>query len=368
MQNNRILAFNEDTGILTCESGLLINDICNIIHKKGFILPVVPGSGFVSIGGAVSNDVHGKSHHSNGSFANHVTKLLVCYKGKSLNCSKSINKELFKSVVGGMGLIGEIRSVTLRLKKSKKNHYLVESIPYKTLDDFFLLSEKSDNFSDTVAWFDCMSKNYKGVFFRANLVKASKRKNVKKNIIKYPFSHGFSLINKQTIILFNTIYYYMHFFKKKKIQSFYEFHQPLDSIKDWNKIYGSKGFYQFQGVIPKRFSKNGSLELLKKIKESGQGSFLSVLKNFGPKKSLGILSFPIEGTTIAIDFPNKGQVTKKLVNDLYQIVIKYGGRIYPAKDALMTSKQFRQCYPDFNNFLKLRDPSIQSLMSKRFNI
>ena len=367
-QNNRILSFNQNKGLISCESGLLINDLCDVIHKFGFTLPVVPGSGFVTIGGAVSNDIHGKSHHINGSIGNHVANLSIFYKGKILNCSPFKNKELFSSIIAGMGLLGEIKQVTLKLSKIKKVDYLVECVAFKTLDNFFTLSNDSNDYSDTVAWFDCTNKNNRGVFFRATRSQNIKKEDYKKNKISYPFNHSFSLINKVSIFLFNKVYFYMHLLKQKKITSFDQHHHPLDKIKDWNKIYGSKGFYQFQGVIPKKYAREGIYKLLEIIRVSGQGSFLSVLKNFGPIRSVGYLSFPIEGTTIAIDFPNQGAKTEKLIHNLYNIVISYNGKIYPAKDSLMTSKQFRSCYPNFKKFLKLRDPYIQSEMSRRYKI
>lgn len=368
VQNNRVLMFDNKSGLLTCESGLLINDLCDIVHKYGFTLPVVPGSGFVTIGGAISNDIHGKSHHVFASIGNHVTDLSIFYKGKILNCSPFKNKDLFKSVIGGMGLIGEIRQVTLKLIKRKSTNYLVECIPYKSIDTFFKLSEDSNNYSDTVAWFDCGNKNNRGIFFRAKPIQNLKKSCAIKNKITYPLNHNFSLINKISIFFINKIYFYSHLFNNKKITSFDQFHHPLDRILDWNKIYGSKGFFQFQGVIPKKYARKGIRKLLEVIRVSGQGSFLSVLKNFGSKKPVGYLSFPIEGTTIAIDFPNQGVKTEKLIQNLYDIVISYGGRIYPAKDALMTSDQFRSCYPDFKKFLKYRDSTIKSEMSRRYKI
>ena len=367
-QNNRVLIFDHKTGLLTCEAGLFISDLCDIVHEHGFALPVVPGSGFVTIGGAISNDIHGKSHHVYASIGNHVVDLSIVYKGKILNCSPRKNKELFKSVVGGMGLIGEIRQVTLKLVKRKTTDYIVESIPYKSIDTFFRLSEDSNNYSDTVAWFDCTDKSNKGIFFRAKPIQNLKKRYAKKKKITYLLTHNFSLINKLSIFFINKIYFYSHYFNKKKITSFDQFHHPLDRVLDWNKIYGSKGFFQFQGVIPKKYAKEGIRELLAAIRMSGQGSFLSVLKNFGSKKPVGYLSFPLEGTTIAIDFPNKGAKTEKLIHDLYNIVISFGGRIYPAKDALMTSDQFRSCYPLYKKFIKFRDSSIQSSMSRRYKI
>jgi len=368
VQNNRILSFDKKNGLLTCESGILLNDLCEITHKYGFTLPVVPGTGYVTIGGAVSNDIHGKSHHINASIGNHVVNLSIFHKKKLYRCSRSKNKELFKSVIGGMGLVGEIRQITLRLVKIKSTVYRVDCIPYKSLESFFSLSENSNHYSDTVAWFDCTNKKNRGVFFRAKHIHDHKRGKPKKNMIVYPFNHNFSFINKLTILIFNKIYFYVHYFKKIKYMTFDQFHHPLDKIINWNKAYGSKGFFQFQGVIPKIYAKEGVSQLLHTISLSGQGSFLSVLKNFGPKKSFGYLSFPLEGTTIAIDFPNQGVKTEKLIHDLYDIVISHCGRVYPAKDALMTSDQFRLCYPHYKKFLKFRDLTIQSSMSRRYKI
>lgn len=365
---NRILYFDKKNGLIKCESGITIKDLCEIIHPYGFILPVVPGSGLVTIGGAVSNDIHGKSHHLNGSFCNHVKKITVIYKGIKRECSLIKNQKLFKSFVGGMGLVGTILNITIKLQKSKNTNYLVESIPFFKLDDFFYLSEHSKNFSDSVAWIDCQHINFRGIFFRAKLV--SYKNKHKKNFfkIRYPFSHSFSIINRFSVYIISKIYFYFHFINKKKIVSYSKFHHPLDSIYDWNNAYGSNGFYQFQCVIPKKHSLNGIREILDIIRDSGEGSFINVLKNFGPIKSFGYLSFPIEGTTLAIDFSNKKLSTTKLIKRLYDKVIKLEGKVYPAKDALMTSFQFKKSYPHYKKFLKYRDFSITSSMSKRYNI
>lgn len=368
-QNDRVLKINSKELLITCEAGILLRDLRDVLNKYDYDIPVVPGTSLITIGGAVSNDIHGKSHHKFGSFGNIVNEIVINHKNTLKKCSRKKNIRLFRSVIGGMGLVGEIIYVTISIIKTNKFHYLLETIPFRSIDDYFSLSESSLKFDDTVGWFDCTNRKYRGVFFRANRVFFKANKNKKQIKLNYFLNHKFSLINRLSIYFFNNLYYFYHLLQtKKKIISFDKFHHPLDTIDNWNKLYGSNGFYQFQCVLPKKKSRQVVKLLLDHIRISKQGSFLCVIKNFGEIKSIGYLSFPMNGTTIAIDFTNKGIKTKQLIKNLYDIVLENGGRIYLAKDALLTKSQFIKNYPDLTNFKKYRDKTINSKMSLRLGI
>lgn len=369
LTNDRILRFDPKNYLITTEAGILLKDLRYYLNKYNFDIPVVAGTGLITVGGAVSNDIHGKNHHKFGSFGNHVINLILKKNNKFYFCSSKKNNGLFFSAISGIGLVGEITSITLKIIKTTKFHYQVEPIVFYNIEKYFSLSKQSDHYDESVAWFDCFDKNNRGVFFRAKKIK--KNLNNKTDYsLNYLLRHNFSLINKASIYIFNKIYFNYHkiFQCKLKTVSFEKFHHPLDRILNWNRIYGSKGFYQFQCVIPKDNALNCIKLILSHIKKNKQGSFLCVLKDFGSIKPVGYLSFPMHGTTIAIDFPNNGSVTKQLINELYEIVIKFNGRIYLAKDAILTSSQFRKCYPEYKKFLKFRDKNIISSMSLRLKI
>jgi len=365
--NNKIIAFNDVGGWIEAESGALLQDIRSVVISYGFDLIVVPGTSLVTIGGAISNDIHGKSHHIHGSFGNTLISIKVSIDNKIKTCSPVRNAGLFKAVIAGMGLIGEIISAKIKVTKTNKLNYEVDSFTFNKIDDFYRLAKKSYDYSDSVAWFDC--KKSRGIFFRGKRTDRQIKSSLKSNF-SYPFNQKFSLINSLTTALFNRLYYFRHFFfpANKKLLSHESFHHPLDKILGWNKVYGSKGFYQFQCVIPEAYEKEGIESIMAAIRKSKQGSFLSVLKKFGPIKSLGYLSFPLCGTTLAIDFPNLGIKTTRLMDELYLIVQGYNGRIYPAKDALMSERQFKISFPNFKKFMRYRTKNIISEMSKRYNI
>ena len=367
--NNKIIAFNGVGGWIEAESGALLQDIRSVVISHGFDLIVVPGTSLVTIGGAISNDIHGKSHHINGSFGNTLISIKVSIDNKIKTCSPAGNTGLFKAVIAGMGLIGEIVSAKIKVTKTSKLNYEVDSFTFNKIDDFYRLAKKSHDYSDSVAWFDCKDRHCRGIFFRGKRTDRQIKPSLTINF-SYPFNQKFSLINSLTTGLFNRLYYYRHFFfpANKKLVSHESFHHPLDKILGWNKVYGSKGFYQFQCVIPEDYEKVGIKSIMAAIRKSKQGTFLSVLKKFGPIKSLGYLSFPLCGTTLAIDFPNLGPKTTRLMDELYLIALEYNGRIYPAKDSLMTERQFKMSFPNYKIFMKYRNKNIISEMSKRYNI
>lgn len=360
---NHFINFDRTTGVLYAESGVRLCEILSLIVSSGWFLSVTPGTKFVTLGGAVANDVHGKNHHKLGSFGNFVKEIeLVRSNGEILTCSAVLNSDLFYATIGGLGLTGWITKVKIQLLAIQTPFIYNCATKFDNLDEYFALNNiLSGNSMYTVAWLDCLaSKVGRGIFYNGDhlqytetpIIKIKKNKN-------YIFQQSFSLINSMSLKAFNYLYY------NKKINnehiSYYEkFFYPLDTIYNWNRIYGKKGFYQYQCVIPTGNDYYGIKEILKQIKKHNQGSFLAVLKTFGNSVSGGLLSFPRAGTTLALDFPNLGDKVKNLFKILDNIVTETNGAIYPAKDSLMSSELFKLSYPNLDKFLKFKDPKFNS--------
>lgn len=365
---DKYVGFDIESGVLHCQSGVLLRDIQKVMIPQGWCLSVSPGSEIVTVGGAIANDVHGKNHHVTGSFCDHVTSFVIARSdGTTLVCSRSENSGLFYATIGGLGLTGVILEATIQLKKVAGPWLETETIPYYSLDEFFHLSDMSESdWEYTVSWIDCFSPCGKGIFMRANHTSKVKSHPQKKKMLVMPFTPPMSLVNKLTLKPFNKLYFYLQSLKKGRRLTFYEdFFYPLDHIQYWNRMYGAKGFYQYQIVVPRRDGSQAISDILREIRRSNQGSFLAVLKTFGDKKACGLLSFPMPGVTLALDFPNLGESTLELFNRLDSIVESVGGRIYLAKDARMSKEMFRKTYPLINEFERFRDPGFSSALSRR---
>lgn len=362
---DHFIHFDPLTGRLLCEAGVLLRDIQKHLIPLGWALPVTPGTQFVTVGGAIANDVHGKNHHLCGSFGNHLLKItLLRTDGRTIECSPNQHSEWFTATIGGLGLTGFILMAELQLLPVSNSWIDTETIAYSSLDEFFRLSEESEeNWAYTVSWIDCLSAQGRGLFIRGNHSTETQTEPQTKTK-RFPFTPPISMVNQLTLRGFNTMYYSVTK-KGKGLTHYIPFFYPLDSILDWNRMYGPKGFYQYQCAIPPANGKSAVKELLKAIALSGEGSFLAVLKTFGQVKSLGMLSFPMPGVTLALDFPNKGEATLSLFKKLDEIVKENGGRIYPAKDARMPRELFEAGYPNLSQFLSFRDPGISSAMSRR---
>lgn len=366
---NHLIQFNRSSGLLRCEAGVLLKDIQSLTIPDGWILPVTPGTQLISVGGAIANDVHGKNHHLFGSFSDHVKHIkLLRTDGELIECGPELNRDWFAATVGGIGLTGLIVEADLQLQKVPSPWLESETIPYGNLSDFFKLSDNSESsWEHTVSWIDCLSSNKtRGLFMRGNFTSDKLGSLPYQKKTSFPFVPPFSLVNRLSLRPFNTSYYWLNKLKKRKSYVHYQpFFYPLDNLNDWNKLYGPSGFYQYQSVVPPGVGYDATKEMLKEIARSGQGSFLSVLKTFGNRQSIGMLSFPQPGVTLALDFPNNGHKTSQLLNRLDQIVSEAGGRLYLAKDARMPRSLFQSGYPRFQEFLKYRDPGISSAMSRR---
>lgn len=367
---DHFISFDSSTGLLECEAGVLLRDIQRTFVPKGWMLPVTPGTQVVTVGGAIANDVHGKNHHVYGSFGNHVLQLaLQRTTGELLTCGPNENAPWFAATVGGLGLTGIILTAQIQLKKVDGPWLEAETIPYQNLAEFFLLADQSEaDWEHTVSWVDCAQRgDVRGIFMRANHVNSS-RNDVSPVMHPktMPFTPPVSLVNNFSLKPFNALYYNMNARKAGLKRVHYEpFSYPLDNLLEWNRMYGPKGFYQYQSVVPREHGFEAVKLMVDEISSSDEGSFLAVLKTFGQQESVGLMSFPKPGVTLALDFPNKGQKTLELFARLDDIVRHAGGRIYPAKDARMPIDLFEAGYPNLEKFKGFRDPGISSALSRR---
>jgi FAD/FMN-containing dehydrogenase len=364
---NRILGFDEATGLVCCETGVSLADILEVFVPKGWFLPVTPGTSFVTVGGAIANDVHGKNHHCAGTFGAHVHQIALYRSDKGLIvCSSRENPEIFRATIGGLGLTGVIAWAEIQLKRVAGPWIDAESIPFESLKSFLDLSrESNDGFEYTVAWLDCFRKNLRGIFFRGNhaatLGKPFRRKRGPKLFLPLPEW----ILNPYSMRAFNTAFYAFHAATKHRaVVAYDQFFYPLDSIRQWNLLYGRHGFLQYQCVIPER-NLVAFEELLDRIARSGMGSFLGVLKQFGSAPAAGMLSFPRPGLTIALDFAMRGEPTLNLMRSLDQVVMESGGALYPAKDARMSPALFETSFPNWRDFVPYMDPKMSSSFWRR---
>ena len=368
---NKFIGFDKIEGVLECEAGVLLSDILEISVPQGYFLNVTPGTKFVSVGGAIASDVHGKNHHSEGCFSEYVLEFkLMKENAEVITCSREENTEDFWATVGGMGLTGIILSAKIKLKNIETAYIRQESIKADNLDEIFQLFEESEGWLYNVAWIDCLQKGenigrsilMRGYHALREELPPKLHKNPLKNPRKImptiPFYFPGWVLNSFTIKIFNWLYYNKQ--TKKSVEGFvhYEpFFYPLDVINEWNKIYGKKGFIQYQMVIPKEKGKEGMRKILETIADSGNGSFLAVLKLFGKNNPKAYNSFPMEGYTLALDFKVNDKL-KYLVEELDKIVEEFGGRIYLTKDSMSN--------PKLTNYLRNVDsPKFVSLQRKR---
>ncbi len=367
---DRFIGFDASTGVLDCEAGVLLVEIIELVLAQGWFLPVTPGTCFVTVGGAIANDVHGKNHHRAGSFGNHVLDLeLQRSDGQVLLCSDSDNREWFEATIGGLGLTGLIRRARLQLRRVPGPWIGGDSRRFGDLQEFFALAREADaNHEYTVAWVDCAaggSRLGRGIFMCGDHVFENARPPSERRL-RVPFTPPLSLINGLSLALFNQLYYHRAAAcNPDALWHYRPFFYPLDAVLDWNRIYGPKGFFQYQCVIPEAPAQDALGEMLRRIAHAGSGSVLAVLKLFGPICSRGILSFPRLGATLALDFPNRGTSTLTLLESLDQITREAGGAVYPAKDARMSASSFQRYFPGWERFRAFVDPNFSSSLWRR---
>ena len=370
---NKIIEFNVEQGYIICEAGITLYEILQCIIPHGWFLPVTPGTKYITLGGAIANDVHGKNHHGQGSFGNHVHYLGLQRSDiqNILHCSDDENVDFFKATIGGLGLTGVIVYASIQLVKIHSTFIDATHTKHKSYAAFLELSQQSELRSEySVAWFDCFAgstKSMKGIFSEGNFSEQSHELIVpQKPRISIPIFAPELVLNPLSIRIFNTLFYNKQVNKAQhKSEYFDSFFYPLDAINNWNYMYGKSGFVQYQCVLPTEHSELVLNEILKKVKSSKMGSFLVVLKSFGSIKSKGMLSFPMPGITIAMDFPWREKKTEIMLDIFDDLVDQSGGRVYAAKDSRMKGEKFRKWYPNYEQFLAYKDPKMHSTFWER---
>lgn len=372
---DHFLEFDEKTGKLTAEAGITLREILMLIVPKGWFLPVTPGTSYVTLGGAIASDVHGKNHHSAGTFGQHVTSLnLVLGTGELLTSSKYENADLFHATCGGMGLTGIIISATIQLIPIQSSFINQKTIKADCIEAACELFEDNNDATYSVAWIDCLAKDKKlgrSVLMLGEHAKEGGLEIELKEPISVPFNTPSTLLNSMTMKTFNGAYWHRAKDKPHHNVPLMPYFYPLDVIGNWNRIYGKAGFLQFQCVIPKSNGVANMRKLLTEVANSGEGSFLAVLKQFG-KANDNLLSFPTEGYTLALDF-RLNETTMQTVSRLEAMTLDMGGRLYLTKDAVMQEATFKATYPSWEKFESVREKygaigKFSSAQSKRLGL
>ena len=373
---NSIIDFNKNKGILEAESGVSIKQLNEYIIKNGWFLPVTPGSKNITLGGMIATNVHGKNHHKVGSFGKYVISFKILdNKNRLISCSRKKNKKLFKYTIGGMGLTGVIYSLRIKLKKIFSDVIYEEKIKCYNLKETLLHINKSKNWEYNVSWIDTSPSNEqigRSIVSRGDFQKTNKKYIYNKSaneIFTLPNIFLFSLMNRFIIKILNTIYF--NFSKSgKNLTSINEYFYPLDKIKNWNNIYGQKGFISYQCSVPHKGANKSIFEILMTMKKYRAYSFVSVLKSM--KKNDFPLSFGQNGFTLVFDFPNYKNI-KMILDKVTDIVLKYNGKIYLAKDSFISKEKFKDLNTEFYDpeFIKLRKKNnffFNSIQSKRLGL
>ncbi len=346
---DRLLSFEPTTGEVVAEPGVTFRDLLNVFVPRGFMPPTSPGTAFATVGGAVAADVHGKNHDRHGSFGDHVQWFdLLTADGQTRRVSAESDPDLFAATIGGMGLTGIIRAVCFRMLPQATPFVRVREQRIRSLDAFLAaFAQVRDTATFSVGWIDALAKGAsagRGILETAEFAPADAAAPRREKIRAVPVDFPGFVLNPAAIRAFNEIYYRrVPGSGRERIVPFAKFLYPLDAIHHWNRIYGKRGFYQFQCVLPDAAARAGLATLLSEIAQAGNASFLAVLKTLG-REGRGYLSFPLRGYTLALDFPRRDG-TEELVRRLELIVLSHGGRVYLAKDALLSAASLRTMYP-----------------------
>lgn len=381
---NRLLSFDAQQGIVECEAGVSFDDLLRVALPRGFFPSVTPGTKHVTIGGAIAADVHGKNHHVDGSFADSLLDFrLLMASGEILPCSRTQNAPVFWATLGGMGLTGAIVDARFRLRPVTSAYLTVDYEKTADLDATLERFAQGDaRYQYSVAWIDCLARGRslgRSVLMRGNHTPAEELPAAVGQPLPLRIRRGKRVpgflpncvLNSWSVRAFNAVYYRRHG-DRRALVDYDRFFYPLDAIEHWNRIYGRRGFLQYQAVFPTASSRAGLVALLETIAASRQASFLAVLKTFGPANR-GLLSFPVAGSTLAVDLPNTGPAVMALLDELDEIVIRHGGRVYLAKDVRLPRQAFEAMYPRADEFRRVKaalDPSgrFDSALARRLGL
>lgn len=358
---DRLLGFDPQTGLLHAEAGLSLGALSHLFWPRGWSSPVLTGTQFVTLGGMVAADVHGKNHHVDGTIGAHVERLrLLTAGGRTLWCSRREEPELFRATLGGMGLTGHVLEVVLRLQKIPSPWIWSESERVGSLGELLAgLKRAAQAWPLTMAWIDCLASGsamgrgilYKGRWAEPAEVPAHPPGVRRRWVVPFVFPSW--VLNRLSLRVFNFAVYHSHWRRKKQgIMPPEPFFHPLDTLEHWNRAYGRRGFSQYQCVIPAERGIEAVEEFLRLFRETGGVSFLSVVKDCGAEGE-GMLSFPRPGTTIALDVPVRPGM-QELVDRLNEHVVAVGGRVYLAKDAFTRPEHYRAMEPRLEEWLKVR--------------
>jgi FAD/FMN-containing dehydrogenase len=367
---NRLIALDEATGLLRCEAGVTLAEILDVIVPRGWFLPVVPGTRWVSVGGAIANDIHGKNHHRAGTFGRHVTCLELARSGGE-RIILSPGDPLFQATVGGLGLTGLILWAEIRLRRIPGAGIDQERIRFGSLNGFFELAAEDHAYEYTVAWVDCLARGARlgrGIYMRGDHAPLPGQPDspLDATRITVPVEAPAGLINRLTMRLFNQAYYHRQLHRRRReILPYAPFFFPLDAVGEWTRLYGPGGFLQYQCVVPDAPDGGPIRAVFDRISRSDEPACLGVLKRFGAAESPGWLSFPRAGITLAVDFPYRGPRTLKLLDELDAVVRDAGGAVYPAKDARMSPLSFAAFFPAAPRLEAQRDPRFSSSFWRR---
>jgi FAD/FMN-containing dehydrogenase len=371
---DRFIAFDAESGVLKAQAGLSLNDLLRVCAPRGWFAPVTPGTRYVTLGGAIANDVHGKNHTRGGTFGRHVLAFTLLRSDRGvIEVTVASEPALFAATVGGLGLTGVILDVTVQLAPIPSTFLDSEIFPLGGLEDFFAINAPSlASHEQTVAWLDCTKRGDKvgmGVYTRANWATAGGFAPHQERVRNVPFEAPGFLLNRLSLSAFNVAYRMAQLSKPRRQAVHYgSWFYPLDALSGWNKLYGPAGFYQYQCVVPHPSGPDALREMLQIIGRSGEGSALVVLKTFGDLASPGMMSFPRPGYTLALDFRNRGAETLSLLRQLDGLIREAGGALYPAKDGRLPRAMLDIGYPGFERFLKLRDPACGSDFLRRMGV
>lgn len=383
---NRMKSFDPLTGRLTVEAGVLLSDILETFVPRGFFPAVVPGTKLVTIGGMIAADVHGKNHHRDGGVGGHIEEFkLVLPGGRILSCSPHENSRLFEATIGGMGLTGVILEATFAMKPIETGWILQRTTVADDLASALKALDQTQNATYSVAWIDCLAR---GAALGRSLVftgehatlqefclaghKADLFPRAKRSRLRVPVALPAAMLHRAFVAAFNEIYFRLGCRRAEEpsLVHWDSYFFPLDAVENWNRLYGNRGFVQHQCVVPTQAASRVLGEILERVTHSGRASFLAVLKKMGP--STGLMSFPMEGYTLALDLQVSDEVFR-LLNDIDQILAAAGGRLYLAKDARQTQQTFEAGYSRLDEFRDFRRSIsatgyLESQLSRRLSI
>jgi FAD/FMN-containing dehydrogenase len=368
---NRLIEADWHTGRITAEAGLTLDALLALAIPRGWFLPVTPGTRFVTLGGALANYVHGKNHHVRGTYGCHVQRFgLVRSDRPAMVCSPQENAEFFAATIGGLGLTGVVEWLALQLVPIRSSQIEVRQIRFGGLDAFFALSDELDHQHEyALAWIDCLATGKargRGIYSVGDHANNGPLEVAQPSRVRVLLTPPLSVMNRVSLRLFNSAYFHGHRTGRQRSQVRYDaFFYPLDRVLHWNRLYGPRGFQQYQCVLPTGNAAAAIHDLLAAVSNAHTGSFLAVLKRFGNQRSPGLLSFSMAGTTLALDLPQQGDSTRQLMERLDSILRAAAGRLYPAKDAHMSALDFQTCYPQWQQCEALRDPAINSRFWQR---